>query len=203
MPTIFREGIVSQKHRKKPAFAAAKIQDALGASLAQCSKDRAQALLIQADAIFEDDLFGGVLFGDFVGVFFPFGKASERFAHEAMLVFQVAASDFVALGMVGKPAFAAAQELLDFVLADPIVFFIIKNRQQDVEMLQDILQTLFRHESDSPITAFTPLRKFFIQRMTIRGYCVTERLKQAMKKGFSSATGEDRDADFQRDFRIG
>jgi hypothetical protein len=52
-----------------------------------------------------------------------------------VLVFEISSSDFFTLRMRGKPAFPATKELFDFIFADPIVFFVIEDGQQDVEML--------------------------------------------------------------------
>ena len=58
-------------------------------------------------------------------------------------MFQVAASDFVALGVRCEPAFALAQEFFDFVFADPIVFVVVEDREKNIEVLQDVLQKKF------------------------------------------------------------
>jgi len=41
--------------------------------------------------------------------------------------------------MRAKPAFSFAQQLLNFILAYPIVLLCVEHRHQDVKMVEDIL----------------------------------------------------------------
>jgi hypothetical protein len=119
-----------------------------------------------------------------------------------MLVFQITARDFFALRMCGEPAFSTAEEFFDFVLADPIVFFVVEHGQQDIEMLEEILQALLRCKSDTPIAALAPLRELLIESMPIGGEFVAKRLEQSAEKCLPAPAWDDRDADFQRKFRV-
>ena len=48
---------------------------------------------------------------------------------------QIAPGDQLALGMRGQPVAAAAQQLLDLGLVDPVVLLVVEHRQQHVEVL--------------------------------------------------------------------
>jgi hypothetical protein len=160
-------------------------------------------LLVEANTLFEDDFLGRVLFRDVVRVLFAFGETSERLTHKAMLVFQVAAGDFLAFRVGGKPAFAATQEFLDFIFANPIVLFVVEDRKQDVKMLKSVSQALLCGERDGPIETLAPLGKFVVEGMATSCDCVTEWLEQAMEEPFAAATRKNRDANFERKFRVG
>lgn len=199
----FGERRIGQEQRKQAAFSAAKVEDAFCAGLTKSGKDRAHALLIEANALFQGDFFGGALFRDFVGILILFREARQGFAREAMLVLQITTGDFLTLGMRGKPASAATEKLFDFVLANPIVFVVVEDGKQDVEMLQDVLQALLCGESNAPIAAFAPFGKFFVERMPVRGDRVAEGFEEAVKKGFAAAARKNGDADLERELGIG
>ncbi len=57
-----------------------------------------------------------------------------------MLPLEITRDDEVALWMGGKPAFATLEELFNLVLADPVVLFVVENRDQDIEVSKEILQ---------------------------------------------------------------
>ena len=89
--------------------------------------------MIEADFLFEDAFFGGVLLRGSVGISaFVFDQARLRFTHQVALVLKVAANDFFARRMRREPAFAAKEELVDFIFANPIVLVVVEDGQQDV-----------------------------------------------------------------------
>ena len=55
-------------------------------------------------------------------------QLSQRLPSQAPPVLEVALDDPFSLGMGGEPRPTMAQKLLDFVLADPVVLFVIENR---------------------------------------------------------------------------
>jgi len=64
-----------------------------------------------------------------VGIALLFCESGEGLAREAMLVLQIAARDFLAFRVHREPALTASQKFFHFVLADPIVLFIVEDRQ--------------------------------------------------------------------------
>lgn len=47
---------------------------------------------------------------------------------------QVAGGDEFAFRVVGEPTLTVLQQLFNFVIADPIMFVVVKHRDQDVQV---------------------------------------------------------------------
>lgn len=82
-------------------------------------------------------LHGGVVDRSVIEVDEPL----DRGVPEPSLVGEVAVGDELSLGMRRQPAGACAQELLDLVVANPVVLGAIEHRQQDVQVVERIDQT--------------------------------------------------------------
>ena len=62
----------------------------------------------------------------------------QRLARQARPVLEVAAGDQLALRMRGEPALAVAQQLLDLVVADPVVLVVVEHRDEHVEVREQV-----------------------------------------------------------------
>src|SRR4029077_3599512 len=113
------ELLLLQQLADPPAFAAAEVQDALGAAGPKSRHDRNDALLVQAKRRLQHVLspvaYAAVLLGDKRFLFLY--KPGERFAEQAWLELQVTPRDLFFLRMSGQPARALAEQLLHFIFA--------------------------------------------------------------------------------------
>src|SRR2546421_8656991 len=106
--------------------------------------------------------------------------------------------DFLAFRVCDKPTGPSSHELFDFIFAYPIMFVVVENRQQDVQMLQHILQALLGSKDNTPVSTFTPVGKLLVKGV-MRGIdLVTEGLKQSAKKYISTTARYDGNHDLQR-----
>jgi hypothetical protein len=102
-----------------------------------------------------------------------------------------------------EPATAAAEEFLDFIFANPVVFLVVEDGKQDVEVLQDILEPFVCGQCDAPIAAVAPLRKFLIERLTYCRDSIAEWFEEAAKKRFTTAARQSGDANLERKSGVG
>ena len=105
----FCKGFVLQKLPQKAALAAAKIENTLRAAAAKRCHDGSHALFGQAYRLLNGLFFARVSFRYFVrrGLLLP-NEATQCFAGQPLLVFQIAIGNQLAFGMLAKPAFAVA-----------------------------------------------------------------------------------------------
>ena len=118
----------------------------------------------------------------------------ERGVNQAPLVLEVAAGDQRALGVRGQPVRAAAHQLLDLVVAHPVVLLVVEHGQQDVEVGQQRAQPDRRAERQPHVAARPPL---VVDRG--RHHVVAERLEQAPHERFATTCGHGRQVRGQRD----
>ena len=69
---------------------------------------------------------------------------------------QIAAGDQLLLRVVGEPALAGAQQLVDLVGRDPVVLGVVEHRQQDVQMPQRVGQPQLALQDERARTASRP-----------------------------------------------
>ena len=105
----------------QPSFAAAQIQHARRAVLPEDTRHRLQSQVVQPDREL-DGVFAGILprDGAGIGVAVPLAlrEPRDRLARQPPLMTQVPLRDEPSLRMVGQPAFAAPQQLLQLILTD-------------------------------------------------------------------------------------
>src|SRR5688500_919245 len=121
------EGLLVEKRAHELTLATPQIEDALGSALRERRNDRSNALLVEAYAFLAFrrlDVVGGE---PFLG-----HELLERVARETPLVLQIPPRDEVTLGMHRKPALAAANQLVDLVVADPIVLLVVEYGHEHV-----------------------------------------------------------------------
>jgi hypothetical protein len=100
----------------------------------QRGQDRAQALLSEADAFLDRFLFP---ISPILRLVF-FHKPEEGFAGEAALVLEVALGVQSPLRVPGEPLVAATQQLFYFFVSNPVVLVVVQNRDENVEVPQEI-----------------------------------------------------------------
>ena len=111
---------------------------------------------------------------------------------------QVAVGDQVPLGMAAQPPIAEAQQLVYFIVADPVMLVVVQYRQQHIQVGQQVLEPGFRCEAHAEVWAGAPLRKARIERVSLNLNSVAERLKQALDEVRSVSGWYHCDAGFQR-----
>src|SRR5205823_5674627 len=96
-------------------------------------------------------------------------------------------------------ALAVPEQLLDFLVADPVVLLVVQHRHQDVEMREQVLQAAFRLERHAEVAAASPLGTLLVERVGLRGDRVAERLEELAEEAFAAAAGEDRELRLERE----
>jgi hypothetical protein len=90
-------------------------------------------LLIETDPLLNHGFLGGAHFLLVLEVrVLLFDQTVQRFARQAPSPFQVAANDLVFGGMLSKPPFAVTEELLDLVLAHPVVLRVVEHGDEHI-----------------------------------------------------------------------
>src|SRR5688572_29927658 len=101
-----------------------------------------------------------------------------------------------------QPTAAVSQELLNLIVANPVVFLVVQNRNEHVYVRQQILQANFGTEFDGVVRTVSPFRKCLVQWMTLRVHCVTERFKKPAQKSLTTSTWKHGDLCLQGDRRF-
>ena len=91
--------------------------------------------------------------------------------------------------MALEPALPMAKQLLDFVVANPVVLLIVENRDEDVQMRQDFAQPARCAKRDREQSAWTEHRHALVEFMPGRFDRVAERLEQRAEERFAAAAG--------------
>ena len=100
--------------------------------------------------------------------------------------------------MAVEPALAVAKQLLDLVVAHPVVLLIVENRNEHVEMRQQVAQPACRAERDGEQPARAERRHALVELVPRRLDLVAERLEQAAKKRLAAAAGHRRESRLER-----
>ncbi len=193
------EGLLLEERSNELALAAAEVQDPLGAALFESGDHRSDALLVQADPLLDLRLFLGVRGLEFVGCrqlvsHQPF----ERIASQAALVLQVAPRDGLALGMRRQPSLAPANQLVDFVVANPVVLVVVQNGNKHVEMREQIAEPLGARDRYGEIAARAPVAVLLIEGVLLGAHLVAERLEEPPQECLAAAAGKNREASLER-----
>ena len=151
-PTISVELPVREQRREQLALAAAEVEHALRARCAcSAASDGAEPLLVEADAALSSaSSSAAVRLGLLVGIGWSSSTSRASASRdEAALVLQVAAGDQLALGVRREPALAVAQQLLDLVVADPVVLVVVEHRDEHVEVGEQVAQAARRRAAST------------------------------------------------------
>src|SRR5207253_7043023 len=191
---------VREQRLEELPLAAAEIEDTCSAGILQRGDDGRAALLIETQRPLQ---VGLLLDADrplrsLLRVLLDY-QPLQRGAGEALLMFEIAAGDGLALRMRLEPPRTVPQEFLDLVVADPVVLVIVEDRHEDVQMREQVRQALRRAQRDGEVPARTPVRVRLIERMLLGSHLVAERLEEAAQESFPASTGQNRNARLQRD----
>jgi hypothetical protein len=142
---------------------------------AKSRHDRSHSLIREADRLLNSLLFARTGFGHFVGFRrFVSDEAAQSLLGQSLLVFQVAIGDQLALGVLAKPALTMPQEFFHFRITNPIMLIVVEDRDEHIEMRQQITQANGALEPNGVVGTLTPLRKFLVERVPGCCYFVTQ-----------------------------
>ena len=83
------------------------------------------------------------------------------------------------LRMCCEPVAGATEELVDLVVADPIVLLAVESRNQYGEMSNDVREPRRRGQTDGVVARVAPRRERGVERFPGRLHDVAERLEEA------------------------
>ena len=95
----------------------------------------------------------------------------------ATLMHEIPRNDLVTRGVRFQPTLSPPKELLDFVIANPVVLLVVHHRDQDVQMREQLVQRPRRPEHDREDATWTERRHLLVQRMTHGIDVIAERLE--------------------------
>ena len=126
------------------------------------------------------------------------GEAGHRCQRQPLPVRQVAAGDEDLLRVRAEPVGASPDQLVDLVVADPVVLGVVEDRQQDVQVIQRISEPDAASEVNVEIPRLPPRRNGGIQRDGGRRDLPAERREQAAQQVGAATARDGGQADFQR-----
>lgn len=182
------ERLIVQQGFKQLSLAATKIDDGFGVHCSKRSQHCADALLPQPDGRFDFEFFVSARLLDRFGIGrILISQARQCVAGEPPVVPEISRGDGFALRVRRQPAFPFAQQLLDFIVADPVVLLSIQHRDKDINMGQQILQPFPTADPDRIVEPVTPFRKMFVKRVLLGRDTVPERLEQRVDEFLAGA----------------
>src|SRR5581483_8179159 len=102
--------------------------------------------------------------------------------------------------MIAQPTFATAKQFVHLRIPDVIVLLVVENRQQHVEMRQDVVDRRMSAERKAEIRARAPIREFLVEWNRHSANVVAKRIEQCMQNVGSAACADYLDSYFQRQF---
>src|SRR3954447_3261747 len=100
--------------------------------------------------------------------------------------------------MAIEPALSVTKQLLDLVVPNPVVLLIVENRNQDVQVRQQLTQPACRAQRNREQPARTERRHALVEFVTGRFDRVAERLEQRSEELFPAAAGNRRESRLER-----
>jgi hypothetical protein len=160
------------------ALAAAEVRHALGAELGQQLGDPRDAPLLQRQRRLQGRLArGGLLVGDLRQ------QPRQRATGEAASPLEVVQGDLVAFWMIGQPALAPGEQLVDLVVADPVVLVVVEDGDEHVEVAQGVPERERVRQHEVVQGAVAPLRVLLVARQPGGLDCVPQGLEQPAQHG--------------------
>ena len=81
---------------------------------------------------------------------------------------EIAAGDQLLLGVVGQPALARPQQLVDLVGRDPVVLGVVEHRQQHIQVPQRVGEPQLALQHEAYVARVAPLGELLVQRRPAR-----------------------------------
>src|SRR5882762_8011896 len=91
-----------------------------------------------------------------------------------------------------------SQQLLNLIVAYPVMFFVVEHRNKHIDVREQILQSNVTSKFYCVIRACSPLGKLLVQLMAFRDDFIAQRFKQSAKEYFTAATWKNRNLCLQR-----
>ncbi|MEH3053798.1 MAG: hypothetical protein PGN13_07270 [Patulibacter minatonensis] len=113
-------------------------------------------------------------------------ELGDRGGDERHLVLEVTARDQLALGVRRQPAVAAREQLLDLVVADPIVLVVVEHWQQHVQVGEQLREAHLAAQTERQVAAVAPVRVAWVEGDRGHLHLVAERLEQAAHERLSA-----------------
>src|SRR5262249_51264335 len=123
-------------------------------------------------------------------------------AGQGFPVFEITVGDQLLIRMCAQPTSPTPEQLLDLVVADPVVLFVVQHGHEDVQVRQEIAQTAIRLELDGKVGTAAPLREPLLEWMRLGGNRVSQRLEETAQILFTAPAGKDGQFRFERKDRI-
>src|SRR5580698_4863453 len=90
------------------------------------------------------------------------------------------------------------QQLIHFVLSNPVVFVSIEHRDQNIEVREQLLQGDIFRDLHRVVGTLAPLWKLLVKRVVFGAHLVPERLEQSAHKLLTATAWQDGDSRSQR-----
>lgn len=107
------------------------------------------------------------------------------------LLLEVPADDQIPFGMRGEPALATPHELVDLGLVDPVVLVVIEDRQEHVQVGEQLREPPFRDETQAHMATVSPIGVRRIERDRRHLDLVAQGLEQPPHERFPTARRHD------------
>src|SRR4029079_5294689 len=106
---------------------------------------------------------------------------------QASLLQELSRDDGVSRRMAIEPALPMTKQLLDFVVTNPVVLLVIENRNEHVQVREQVAQPPGRSQCDREQPARTERRHALVEFVTSRLDRIPKRLEQCTEERFASA----------------
>ncbi len=119
-----------------------------------------------------------------------FGQPLERVRDDRPPPFEVPVGDQLPFRVSGEPALADPQQLVGFVLADPVVLVAVERGQQDVQVPQRVDDALRPGQPEIDVAGIAPPREFGVERDGLGLDLPAQRLEQLVDDLGAAARGQ-------------
>ncbi len=190
---------VREQRAQEPSLPTAEIEDGPRALSLQHGEHGTNPFVGEADPPLDVCLLIGMRgLGDIGIDALVLDQPRERLPCEALEVLEVAAGDEVLLGMFGQPALTLTQQLLELVLSDEVVLVVVENRNENVEVGQELRECPLRSQLHGEVGSLAPRRERGVERVVLGVNLVPERLEQAAQQPLAAAAGKNGEPGDQR-----
>jgi hypothetical protein len=177
-PDDVRKLVICKQTTQQLPFPAPEVKDARRSRRFQHREYRFEPTLVQADRslqrtfLFLFALRNRFLFGVFLG-----SQPGDRVADEPSLMYEVSRHDRIARRVRVEPPLATPNQLLDFVVSNPVVLLVVENWDQDVQVGEEFTEAARRTQRHSEQAAWAERWHAFVEWMSNGIDVVTEGLK--------------------------